>query len=383
MATGTPGYYAKPDGSGYAFYDGSGNSISAQTYANQTGTNFSDLIHTLAGNGDSGAQQLINTQGSNLGAQELGTGIGTSFYWSGTGGADPTAQALIASENAGGSSATGYDASPQYWADQQSDIDTQLGRLPTQQQVGENNILSSYNAAYNTLSGQQGTANQNLSTSKSNTIQGNVTAVNNINDTVGANTTALQRLLQSRGAGGSSAYSILAPFAAAKQGNVDLGSEKSAYQQNLQAEDQAQNASDTQYTGAFGDLLAQKQNQEGALQSNLASTEAGLQQQKADAAFNAVQAAGGNYAAARAAESPYLTKANDLLSKIDQLGAQATFNPQNVTYTPPSLASYTPNTNAQIQANNAGVTPSQAQAVGPYVALIGGQKKDALGNPIS
>lgn len=372
------GYYAKPGGAGYGFYDGNGNAISAYTYANDTGTDFSSLIHTLANAGDKGAAQLITQQGANLGAQETQQGVGKSFYWAGTGGADPLAQSIINQKSTGTTTpaqGTNYQQEAQYWADQQAQIDDQLNRLGTQRSVGEGNIDSSYDSAFAGLTGQQSQANRDLTTSRTNTIADNITAKNGIDDSVRANATGLQRLLQSRGAGGSSAATVLAPYAAAVTGNAQRNQVQGAYARNLSSLDTSQGDTDTKFAGAFGDLLSQKKNKVSALESSLASTEAGLQQQKATAAASAIQARGGNYASARAAESPYLARANQLLGQVDSLGAQSTFSPQTVAYTPPALSSYTYDPTAQAQVGS-GVTPSQASQTGPYYTLLAGQKKD-------
>lgn len=299
--------------------------------------------------------------------------------------ADPNPPAAASSSGTSSSSsaaAPDYTGEAQYWADQIAQDNAQLNRIGTQRSVGEGNIINSYNSAYATLQQQQAQANRDLSTQKQGTINDNITAKNSIDDSVHQNLTGLQALLASRGAGGSGAYNTVVPYVAATQGNAQRNTVQSEYAKNLSAIDTAQGDSDTKFTNAFGDLTSQKTDKENTLNSSLAQTEAGIQQQLAQAQVSKTQAAGGNYAAAHAAEAPYLARINDLLNQVDQAGAQVSFTPQTVAYTPPSLASYTYDPTAQAALTGSGVAPGQQSQVGSYFNLLtSGQKKD--GSPLT
>jgi hypothetical protein len=301
-----------------------------------------------------------------------------SAFIANPGNPQPTASASSSGGGGGGGGGGGdYTGETQYWADQIGQLQSQLGRIPTQRQIGQQNIINSYNAAYSQLAQQQAQANRDIAQNKQNTINDNISAKNNIDDSVHQNLTGLQRLLASRGAGGGSAYSVLAPYAAATQGNQQRQQVQGTYAKNLQSIDLAQGDTDTKFSNAFGDLTSQRQNKENALNAQLAQTEAGIQQQLAQAAVSRTQAAGGNYGAARAAEAPYLARINQLLGAIDQAGAQVSFAPQAVAYTPPKLSTYTYDPTAQAALQNSGVAPGQQSQVGPYFSLLaGGQKKE-------
>ena len=224
------------------------------------------------------------------------------------------------------------------------------------------------------MQNQQAQDNQTYNTTKQNDINNNVTAKDQINTSVQNNNTAVQRLLGSRGAGSSSAASIEAPLAVATQGNQQRTSVNNQFGQNQQALDQ--NWADTlnKYANSAGDLLTQKTNKENTLNQGIDQTKAQLLQQKSNAALQAGQSQGQSYIQAKAAEAPYQAQISQLLGQIDALGAQTSFTPQAVNYTPPAVSSYTVQpAAAPVSSNNTpGVDTSGA---GAFYSLLNGQQK--------
>lgn len=276
----------------------------------------------------------------------------------------------------GGSAGTAQDQADEqaYWADQIANADQQLARLPGQLSTGEQNIEGSYNSAYNRLVGDKETTNRDYTTKRGQTVEDNITAKNNINSSVRNQNTALQRLLGSKGAGTSSAATILAPYAAAKVGNQQRGQVQTAYGRNIQGLDTAWGDYEKDWGESAEDLNTQRTNQKNQLRSGIATTEAGIQEQKANAAVQRAQAGGATYTAARNARAPYMARIQQLINQIDSLGTNATFTPKTAAYKAPELASYTYDRFAAPQAGS-GVDPGLAQGAGAYWTLLNGAKK--------
>jgi hypothetical protein len=291
---------------------------------------------------------------------------------------DPLAPAKQPAQNGngGGSAGTAQDKLDEqaYWQDQLTAADQQLGRLPGQLQTGERNIDSSYQSAYDRLLGDKATTERDYNTKKTQTREDNITAKGNIDTSVRNRNTGLQRLLGSKGAGTSSAATILAPYAAAKEGNAQRGQVSQAFGRNQQALDTAWGDYGTDWQDSANDLGTQRETQKQTLRSGIATTEAGIQEQKANAAVQKAQAGGQNYTQARNARSPYLTRINELISQIDSLGTNPTLTAKAPTYKAPELSSYDYNRGAAPTVGS-GVDPGMAQGAGAYWTLLQGNKK--------
>lgn len=290
---------------------------------------------------------------------------------------DPSLPVKAPSGNLGGGSAgTAQDKLDEqaYWDDQLSAADQQLGRLGNQGATGEANIDASYNSAYNRLLGDKDVTTRDYNTTKDQTTQDNVTAKGAIDTSVRNTNTGLQRLLGSKGAGNSSAATILAPFAAAKQGNAQRQQVQTAFGRNIQGLDTAFGDYNNDWDTSVSDLGVQRDTQKNQLKSGIATTEAQLQQQKADAAVQKAQAGGANYTTARNERTPYTQRINQLISQIDSLGAQPSFTPKTAAYKAPSLSDYTYDRYAAPTAGS-NVDPSQAAGAGAYWTLLNGAKK--------
>ena len=239
-----------------------------------------------------------------------------------------------------------------------SAINAALGRIPGQQDVGNQNIMNSYNSAFARLTGDQGAANQGITNSRNQTMTSNQTARDNIGSSVRNQNQGLQRLLGSHGAGNSSAASILAPFAAAQQGNIQRSQVQDIYGQNMNALDQNQVASDTGYRNSFGTLAQDKQQKTQDLQSGIDNSRASLLGQRSDAVNNQPQI-------------------QALLNAMTQLGLNPTFTPQSVAVKAPDLAKYSYD-QAQGPAIGGNVGPAAQQQTGPFYGLFGQDKQKQL-----
>jgi len=261
-----------------------------------------------------------------------------------------------------------------YWQDQLDNADRQIGRLGTQQQVGEQNIDRSYQSAYDRLLGDKEVTNRDYTTKRGQTVEDNITAKSNINSSVRNRNTGLQRLLGAKGAGNSSAAQILAPYAAAKEGNQQRQQVQTAYSRNIGGLDTAWGDYEKDWQDSSNDLGTQRETQKQALRSGISQTEAKLQEEKANAAVQRAQAGGQNYTQARNARTPYMQRINQLISQIDALGANPQLQARQATYKAPTLSDYTYDRYAAPSVGS-GVDPNMAQGAGAYWTLLQGNKK--------
>jgi hypothetical protein len=353
-------YKGNPDYRGYLNYLGSSGDTKAKTLLNYVGNDAvwgqsgiplqGNVIKDLKGYNDT----LYDQYNSLLYSGQDGSGSG------GSGGASDAA--ARADEQA-------------YWADQLGNVDSQLGRLGKQEQVGQKNIDSSYNSAYGRLVGDKNVTQRDYTTKKTQTTQDNITAKTGIDSSVRNRNTSLQRMLGARGAGNSSAAQILAPYAAAMEGNKQRTAVNTAFGRNIQGLDTAWGDYEQDWNTSAEDLKKQRDGQINQLRSGIASTRAGLLEQKANAEVQRRQAGGETYIQARAARTPYLSRINQLMSQIDSLGINPTFTPKTAAYRAPDLASYTYERGGAPIVGG-GVNPNMQQNAGAYWTLLGNQEEE-------
>lgn len=276
--------------------------------------------------------------------------------------------------SSGGSSASSYDpAALAYYDDQIGQVNSALGRLGNQRNIGNQNINSQYNAALNKLLGQNAAAERDYGTSRQNTIDDNVTARAKVDDTVAKQSAGLRRLLGNS----SSAALFAAPLAVARQGNTQLGDIQTAYSRNLGSLDTANEDRKRAFQDNQTDLNNQAQIQRNSLQASLAEKEAQLLDQMSQLQIQKAQANGQTYNAARAATQGNNDRVNALLAQIDSLGLNPSIAAKgDLKFSAPDLAQYqTSDINV-----TPGATPTQAAAGQFYnlLGLDGDQRKQQL-----
>lgn len=256
-----------------------------------------------------------------------------------------------------------------YWDDQIAAADQSLGRLGSQRDVGYSNLDNSYTSGLSSLRNSQASAQNQYDTTRNRTVQDNIQTKSSIDDGVRSQLTGLQRLLASRGAGAGTAATILAPRAAGLQGNQRRQQVQQTYGRNINDLDNNWRNTSTQFESAFGQLDTDRTNKRNELDANFAQTEADLLNAKSDAALQRAQAGGQTYTQARAARTPYTSRINTLLSQIDSLGKNATFQPKSVSYADPTLQAYNYDQFTSPQMNS-GVNPALAGGTGAYWNLL-------------
>lgn len=277
--------------------------------------------------------------------------------------------------SAGGSGSTVNGADLAAYDQSAGNIQSAIDRLGGQRSVGERNINDAYNNSLNKLMGEYAIGQRNYNTSKTQQGQDFVKTKNQINTSVGTNLTGLRRLLASRGAGASSAYDVVAPEAAARQGTMQRSDAADTFGRNQQALDTNWNDYTNSVEQNKKDLAEQKGSQLRGLEATINQNRASLLQNLANIRNQRAAAAGGS---GIAASQPLLDEANSLLSSADQLGLQyanpVVRNNTPAVYNAPDLQSYTLGRTAQIggPARNA-----LTESVAPYLNLLMNRRREA------
>lgn len=304
---------------------------------------------------------------------------GTNFYNPGGAQATPVAPVTTTSATGGGGGGGGAAAAPavvdpsiyQYYDSLQGNVNSQLGRLPGQQQIGEANINDAYSKSLGGLQTAKAQTTRDYNTNKDQTLQDYVGAKGNIQFGVGQNANALQRLLGSHGYTGTA--NVGANYIAARNGAIQADQTDKTFGRNQGALDTSYNDYVTREQGAEGDLAAQRDNQKNQLNSQIAQSKQTLLGQLADIAGKRAGAApGATYAQIVAASQPINDQINSLGSQIDQYGRNVSFNAQAPTYNAPSLDKYTYSQTGPTQLN-AGSVPGAADSLNPFLNVLLGQ----------
>jgi len=324
-----------------------------------TGTQ-NDLFNTSSSKG----LQLANAAYNSKPAATPAAG----FLVGGTAASDGSTGGVYGSTSSTGSSggagrvATSYDpAALAYYDDQETLARQALDRLNAQRGIGLGNVQNSYNSALNSLLGSNAQAERDAGLTKQRTIDDNVTARANVDQTVARQAQGLRRLLGNS----SSAAQYAAPLAVAQQGNKQQGAIQTSFGRNLQNIDIADEDRKRAFGSAQEDLTNQRTQQENALNAGLLQNEAQINEQLSSIALQRAQARGQNYAQARGALTPFNDRVSTLLAQIDQLGANPAITAKNVAFTAPTLDAYNTSGIAVAQ----GQTPAQA-AAGQYANLL-------------
>lgn len=253
-----------------------------------------------------------------------------------------------------------------------------LGLLDRQQDIGLQDVNSSYQGSLNKLLQGFGQAQRNYDTTKTQSTQDNVNARNDIQAGVGRNANALQRLLGQHGAGNSSAAQIVAPYGAALQGTQQLRGVSDAYGRNMQSLDTNWQDYNSNFNNSREDLDRQKYTQENSLRGDVAGRRQQLLSSLAQLTAQQRAAQGGSSAAALAAAQPYLSQANNAASQQVDYGRQyaSPIQAQTVNYAAPDLQQYNYD---QGQGPTADNTSAYTDTISPALSsLLGlGKRRDA------
>lgn len=283
----------------------------------------------------------------------------------------------------GGNVATNAPSGPTVDAQTVASYDQAIGQtnnainlLGQQESVGLGNVAGDFNNNLQRLLNAKNQANQNYEKSKIETTDQNRLARGDIDFATGQRINSLRRLLGSRGAGSSSAFSFAAPQAAAQEGSKQLRQVGDSFSKNMGALDTNWSDYQTNWNQSREDLDTQKRNAESTVRSDVAGKRSNLLSTLAQLAAQRAQAAGGN---AVAAAQPYLDQVNNLQSQITNLGAQyfGKVNVANPNYKAPDLAKYDYDRTGAAEFGNA--STAAAQAGNPYLATLLGNKKKESG----
>lgn len=243
-----------------------------------------------------------------------------------------------------------------------------INRLPTTLNSGNSAIDASYTDAINQLLGAKNSATQTYNANKLQTGQDFVTAKNTIGSNAGTELSGIERLLGSKGAGGSSAATIAAPDAVARQATLQRNDATGTYGDNEQTLDQNFGNYITGYNNSVASAGSQRDQQKQQEEQSVDTNRATLLQSLATLFGQKASATGGN---ATAAAQPYLDQANSVLDNLSNF-TTAPISYNTTPYAAPALSTYTTTPNSA--PTTANVTAG-SDYVSPFLATLLGKQK--------
>lgn len=301
-------------------------------------------------------QGFVSYAPQNSVAADSGGGTGTGTYYTGGGGS-------------GGTAVSSVDPNQVALYDQSiGNTQNAINRTGSQLASGNSQIDASYQDAINQLLLGKNQANATYTDNKKTTATDYVGSKNTIRSQAGGSLSSLLRLLGSRGAGGSSAATITAPGAVARQATLQQNDVGSTFGANNRALDTNWNNYLTGYNNEVSSAGSQRQRSQQTLQDQINNNKAQLLQTLATLQQQKSAYQGGNPAAASQGS---IDQANALLNSTANYNV-APITYQTQAYNAPSLGSYTVNPNAAPTFN--GQTQSN-DYTSPYLAALLGKKQ--------
>lgn len=293
-----------------------------------------------------GANQTNNTDQTQLNTNTYGTGGGSSINW-----ADITAaQDLV---------------------NQGNDL---LSRLGNQRQIFTDNLNSTYQNYRDRLAQDYNRNQGSYNTQKTQTLQDQERANQQIRVQAGQKSNALQRFLGAHGAGDSMAARQLAPYGVARQGQALMNDANNVYGQNLSGLDTSWQQYGTDYQNNINDLASQQENERKKQEQAFLQQEYAARDNisKGNQAINYSKT--GDAAAAKALREQALPQLYQILQQIDALGKQSVAPTiKDASYVAPDLQQYNVDQNLQ---NIQGVDQTAQSDVNPYLQWLLKQKEN-------
>ena len=221
---------------------------------------------------------------------------------------------------------------------QRGNYESALSRIANQRAIGEGNINSSYTAGDTALRNQRTTAEGNYNTQKARSGQDYVNSRSAIGSQAGNQLNSIRRILGANGAGWSSAYSKLAPYAAALQASQRFNQVQNTFDRNQSDMDNSWAATQNDFTTQKANLDADRQNKLNELYAGLGQRETEINNSLSDLALRREQLIGGTNV--MGAIQPYQSRIQQLLGEIDNYGKLSIAQPKAISYANPDLADY-------------------------------------------
>lgn len=246
-------------------------------------------------------------------------------------------------------------------------VQSAINRLGSQYNSGVSGIDSSYQNALNQLLLGRNQAQSSYDTNVQQNKTDYVGGKNSIRSQAGSALNGLLRLLGSRGAGGSSAATITAPGAVARQATLQQNELSNTFGSNARSLDTNWNNYLTGYTNQVNSATGQRDQNKAQFQREIDANRDSLLRTLATLSGQRASAAGGNPVAAA---QPYLDQANQLADRNANYNV-APISYQTQAYNAPELSRYTstpatPTLQGQSQSND---------YYSPYLAALLGKKQ--------
>lgn len=250
-----------------------------------------------------------------------------------------------------------------------------LGRIGKQKEIGYGNIDKTYNESAALLAGDRSAAEGAYNLQKDRTGQDYTNTRAGIRANAGNQFGSIQRLLGSKGAGRSSAAQILAPFAVGKEAASRFGQVQDQFGRNQQDMDTSYATTTSQFDDYATQLENDKIQKRKDLESGLATTEVGLQDQIGQLNLSRANALGTPLQTALQSIAPQQSRIQELLNSIDEYGRNTSIALKGRgTYKAPELSQYNYSQFSAPQLQGGGYNP-QADYVSPLTSLLKKDKK--------
>lgn len=274
-----------------------------------------------------------------------GMSAGGGAYTGGGGGS------YSAATGGGGGGGYAAPAAPQpdheavaYWNDAISSLQRLLSSTNVQKEQGLAGLANSYNRNLGDLNEQESTALRNYGIKRDDTQKGRQTSLRQIDTSARQGNEGLRRLFQLAGAAGSSAATMVAPNAVARDASTKRSGALETFGRNLRDIDLAEGDAKAGFVRGRRDLDSQKREKEQSFIEGILNMQNDLQSKLSNAVTQKGIANGGTYSGLAGARAQYQGAINQNQNQLNNLFNQyrdPQFNVKPVEVRTPNLAQYT------------------------------------------
>jgi len=284
----------------------------------------------------------------------------TGYYFK----TNPTDIGTPAASGSGTGTSTGYTADDiAYLRDQQTRLQSLLGRTNTSESQGLQKIGDEYNKSYQDSQTDKTKQLGAYDDQRVTQNEGKLNSYNTINQNAGNGYRSLAQIIGRASGTGSSAFRDLLPNVVGKDTSIKRRNATETYGKNLQGIDKSQNEYISSFEEVLQDLQNQKKSNEDTLRRGVESQRQDINSQLGTVAGQIAQGRGGGYNVVHAAQQPYEDAINNSRNSVESFFNQfkPSYTPKKAVAAAPELSTYTTDRSA-VNAQNQGIDPTNAYA---------------------
>jgi hypothetical protein len=229
-----------------------------------------------------------------------------------------------------------------YLADQEASLNRQLGRTNTTLDQGLLAIGDNYNKGVSGANLNRSRFQEDWGVKKDTSERGRGRALDRIDTNARTLGNSLRQRLGLASGSDSSAYKITAPGAVARDATQDRTNVLEDYGVNFRGLDLSERRNKEDFESLLSDLVAQKQNKERGIRSDVLGQQNSISESLAELARQRALAQGGGYAQVKTAMQPYVDQITQREGQLDNLFNQyrTAYNVKPVRADIPELRKY-------------------------------------------